>query len=295
MSPGLLILAIGAGFYILHVDKKVREKKKKIKAKGKVLIRALTSGNGTNGDEDISMMTASQSESDKRLTEKIFEAARKENIDPYKELGIEPPKPKVDCMADSREAIAAANLLGCGIPPSMIPGCGPPMGIDIHNQHSEPVKIDASMFFGDQALAGTIGYYLGNMPARRSISHSPDFDLPVDYIYPSREFSDFILENVEGLYAIGVYRMRGSRHYIAIAEIRMMNRALLMHSPKSSTQRIAEYCMQVIQYFINEDGNGGMYKAILVGNRDSSGGRPFKWEKQKHVDTRQVKEVEEQR
>lgn len=285
-DPIVILFAIAGGIYALHVNKKVSKETRKIEAKKKVLLRALNSGPKT--DEDISMMTASESESDKHLTQKIFEAARKEDIDPYKYLGIDPPKP--NCMAG---ALAAAKFSGYA---SMAPGCGVPMGIDIHNQHSEPVRVDAAMFFGDQAFAGTIGYYMGNMPARRSISHTPDFDLPVDYICPSKEFSDFILKNVTGLQAIGVFRWRDGRHYSLVAKIKLIDQELLMRSPKSSAQSIAEYCMQVIQHFINEYDNQGIYKVVLSGNRDISNSSPFnKWEKQKHVDTRQAKEVEEQR
>lgn len=275
LSPIVILVAIAGGIYALSSHKKISKRTKSIRSNTETFRRALTSGQKTY--EDISMMTASQSESDKHLTEQIFEAARKEGIDPYKELGIDLPSKVPNCMAD---AIKAAEFSGYA---SMIHGCGVPMGIDIHNQQSEPVESEATVFGG---LA----------TPRKSISHTPDFDLPVDYICPSKEFSNFILKNVEGLYAIGVYRMRGSRRYIAIAEIRMMNRALLVHCPKSSVQRIAEYCMQVIQYLINEDGKRGIYKVILSGDRVSPDGELFRWEKQKHLDTREQarEEVEEE-
>lgn len=282
LSPIVILVAIAGGIYALSSHKKISKRTKSIRSNTETFRRALTSGQKTY--EDISMMTASQSESDKLITEQIFEAARKEGIDPYKELGIKPPSKVPNCMD---AAIKAAEFSGYAAEfsgyASMIPGCGVPMGIDIHNQQSEPVESEATVFGG---LA----------TPRKSISHTPDFDLPVDYICPSKEFSNFILKNVEGLYAIGVYRMRGSRRYIAIAEIRMMNRALLVHCPKSSVQRIAEYCMQVIQYFINEDGKRGIYKVILSGDRVSPDGELFRWEKQKHVDTREQarEEVEEE-
>jgi len=112
-----------------------------------------------------------------------------------------------------------------------------------------------------------------------TLSHSPEFELPLNSPNYPQDLLSLIEECHEGLYRIVIQKFVRRGKYSQIASITCQENPGRKKRPTASPDDIAEYCMLIMQYDIDKTDERGKYKVTLYGGQSKG-----RWERSKHVD-----------
>lgn len=113
------------------------------------------------------------------------------------------------------------------------------------------------------------------------LQHTPDFELPLHYPAYPEDLRALVDENYEGLTRAVIEKMLARNKYEQIAQLKVQDsKAITRNSkPTEGSDLIAEYCMAIMQWDIDQTDSAGKYRVTLHGPR---GRGNFK--RAKHVD-----------
>lgn len=119
--------------------------------------------------------------------------------------------------------------------------------------------------------------------AFETLSHSPEFELPLNSPNYPQDLLSLIEECHEGLYRVVVHKFVRRGKYSQIATIQCQETPTRKSHPTATPDDIAEYCMLIMQYDIDKTDERGKYKVTLYGGMSKG-----RWERSKHVDLSDV-------
>ena len=115
--------------------------------------------------------------------------------------------------------------------------------------------------------------------AFETLSHSPEFELPLNSPNYPQDLLSLIEECFEGLYRIVIHKFIRRGKYSQVVAIKCQEDAGRKSKPTASADDLAEYCMLCMQYDIDKTDERGKYKVVLYGGMSKG-----RWERSKHVD-----------
>jgi hypothetical protein len=115
--------------------------------------------------------------------------------------------------------------------------------------------------------------------AFETLSHSPEFELPMNSPNYPQDLLSLIEECHEGLYRVVIHKFVRRGKYAQVATIQCQESASRKSRPTATPDDISEYCMLVMQYDIDKTDERGKYKVVLYGGMSKG-----RWERSKHVD-----------
>lgn len=113
------------------------------------------------------------------------------------------------------------------------------------------------------------------------LQHTPEFELPIHYPAYPEDLRALVDENYEGLTRAVIEKMLARNKYEQIAQLKIQDpKAITRNSkPSDGSDLIAEYCMAIMQWDIDQTDSAGKYRVTLHGPR---GRGNFK--RAKHID-----------
>lgn len=115
--------------------------------------------------------------------------------------------------------------------------------------------------------------------AFETLSHSPEFELPLNSPNYPQDLLSLIEECHEGLYRVVIHKFVRRGKYSQIAVVTCQDNPGRKIKPAATPDDIAEYCMLIMQYDIDKTDDRGKYKVTLYGGQSKG-----RWERSKHVD-----------
>ena len=112
-----------------------------------------------------------------------------------------------------------------------------------------------------------------------TLSHTPEFELPMNAASAPADLVALLEECHEGLYRVVISKMVRRNKYDQLAIITCQENPSKKSRPSASPDDIAEYCMMAMQYETEKSDSPGTYKVTLFGPPGKG-----RFERSKHVD-----------